>query len=89
MLMGWVWIVAFWGFVFWAVYVLVTRVGRPDRSSHPPTSEPTALEILERRYARGEVGHEEFEAMRRRLSSAGAVDTAPASTGRDAARAAP
>jgi len=32
-------------------------------------AEPTALEILERQYANGELMHDEFEEMRRRLTS--------------------
>lgn len=32
-------------------------------------AEPNAREILERRYANGELTHDEFEAMRRRLMS--------------------
>jgi putative membrane protein len=58
---------AFWIAVIWAVVTVVRRppaaLGRPQ-----PDHEPTALEILERRYARGEVSDSEFERMRALLA---------------------
>ncbi len=67
MLMGWLWMLLFWGLVAWAVYMLVTRLGGRDTARGREAAEPSALEILERRYARGELTDEQFEAMRRRL----------------------
>jgi putative membrane protein len=64
MVMGWIWMVVFWGLIIWGIYALATRLGRGESASE---REPSALEILERRYARGELGHAEFEDMRRRL----------------------
>lgn len=59
MLFGSVWFIVFWGFVIW----LFARVlGKPGSNG---TREDTALEILKRRYARGEITKEEYEAMRR------------------------
>ncbi len=65
MVMGWVWMVVFWGLIIWGIYALVTRLDRGERA---PGREPAALEILERRYARGELSHDEFEEMRQRLT---------------------
>jgi putative membrane protein len=65
MVMGWIWIIAFWALIIWAVYTIATRFGGGERAA---TREPSALEILERRYARGEISHDEFEAMRARLT---------------------
>ena len=87
MMLGGLWMVAFWGLVIWAVYTLVTRLGGRETAPPPQTAEPSAIEILERRYARGELSHDEFEAMRRRLSGAGTGGREVDGTGRDAERA--
>lgn len=48
----------FWPLILIVVIVLLLmRRGAPHSKSSPP---PTALEELERRYARGEIGREEF-----------------------------
>jgi putative membrane protein len=64
--LGSIWMVGFWAVIIWAVFTLRARwMGGHDRVS---TSEGTALEILERRYARGDVSDEQYETMRARLS---------------------
>ena len=63
---GSIWMVGFWAVIIWAVYTLRPRwMGGHHRVSEDPG---TALEILERRYARGELSEEQFETMRARLS---------------------
>ena len=66
MLVGWLWMVLLIAAIVWAVYAMTERTEprRPDR-------EPDALQILERRYARGELTHEQFEEMRARLQRPG------------------
>lgn len=64
MVFGWIWTIAFWVILIWGVQALV-RGGR--RRPEPPPAEPSPLEILERRYARGELSDEQFEQMRDRL----------------------
>jgi len=69
--MGWVGIilmVAFWvavivGIVFLIRWVVVSTSG----GSHPGKSEDSALDILRKRYARGEINKEEFEEKKRDL----------------------
>jgi putative membrane protein len=73
MVMGWLWMAVFWGIVLWAVYAMVRRPNRHAAVSDGESREPSALEILERRYARGELSDADFEAMRERLGR-----TAPA-----------
>ena len=64
--LGSIWMVGFWAIIIWAVFTLRARwMDDQDRLS---TSEGTALEILERRYARGDVSDEQYETMRRGLS---------------------
>jgi putative membrane protein len=63
---GSIWMIGFWAVIIWAVFTLRTRwIGEQDR---PSQDAGTALEILERRYARGELNDEQYEAMRARLN---------------------
>jgi putative membrane protein len=63
---GSIWMVGFWAVIIWAVLTLRARwTGEQERVI---TDGNTALEILERRYARGELSDEQYEAMRARLS---------------------
>ena len=71
MLMGWIWIVALWGLIAWGLFTVARAVGS-KREDTP--RELSALAILEQRYARGELSHEQFEEMRRRLHSTAAVE---------------
>jgi putative membrane protein len=41
----------------------------PRPGMHPPQEEPSAMEVLRRRYARGEIDTATFEAMRERLEA--------------------
>jgi putative membrane protein len=70
MVFGWLWMIVFWGLIIWVVYAVIERLeGRP--ADQAPRDEGTAMEILQRRYARGELATEQFEEMRRRLTESG------------------
>ncbi len=56
----------FWILVIAVLVVMLTR-RRPRENSNP--SPPTPLEILERRYAAGEISTQEFEERKARLTS--------------------
>lgn len=75
MAMGWIWMVVFWGFVVYGIYALTTRRGVDTPSQ--AAAEPDALEVFARRYARGEITDEQFEAMRARLTGTAAAGTPP------------
>ena len=64
MFFGWIWMVVFWGLIIWGVVTLVSRLSPREQQ---PRDESSAIEILERRYAAGEIDHDEFEERRRRL----------------------
>ena len=68
MLFGSLGFIGFWGLVIWGVVTLARRPGNQGMERSEPR-EPSALEILKRRYARGELSDDEFEAMRRRLTT--------------------
>ncbi len=53
------------GLIIWAV---VTAVRRPGEPGNPNQPTDTALEILKRRYARGEINKEEFEDKKKDLA---------------------
>jgi putative membrane protein len=68
-----------WGWGMWALHnllwwvililgivVLVRLLGGSRRGSEPPPE--TALEVLKKRYARGEIGKTEFEEKKRDIS---------------------
>jgi putative membrane protein len=71
----WVWwmafgrilMIVFWGLIILGVYMLISR--RPGRRAERPEPRETALEILERRYASGELPQDQFDEMRQRLAS--------------------
>jgi putative membrane protein len=63
MIPGFVWMIAFWGFIIWLLVTLVNRSNTP--TDNRPQSN--AMAILEERYARGEITKEQFEEMRRTL----------------------
>ena len=63
MALGSVWFVFFWAVVTWAI---VRVTDRGNRYQEPGES---AIEILRRRYARGEIDKDQFDQMRRDLGA--------------------
>lgn len=67
---GWGWM--FMGPVFWliiiglVVYALVSRQKRGTTQNYQETNE-TPLDILKKRYARGELNRDQFEQMKKDL----------------------
>ncbi len=63
---GWWWfmpifMILFWGLVIWGIVALVRGLsGSRGPDSTPPTAD-SALEVLKKRYARGEIDKEEYE----------------------------
>lgn len=66
MMFGSAWMIGFWALVIWGVLTLVRR-GQDTQTEHRPMAEPTALDLLQRRYANGELTDEQYERMRERL----------------------
>ena len=73
---GWGWLgmgammLLFWGGLVVLAVLLVRGLfpGGRQQPSGPGGQEPTAREILDRRYARGEVTREQFDQMKRDLT---------------------
>lgn len=66
MIFGWIWMIGLIAVVVWAVTSL-TRTGTGREPARWQKTKETSLEILERRYAAGELSDEQFERMRRQL----------------------
>lgn len=65
MMIGWIWMVVFWVLIVWAVVTVTSRLG----GDRPASQDDSALAILERRFAAGEISKEEFEERREILLS--------------------
>lgn len=63
---GWIVMILFWVLVIVGAVLLVRWFGMGDRDGGD-TSRRTPLEILQERYARGEIEREEYEQKRRDL----------------------
>lgn len=79
MVLNWIWIIGFWVLIFWAVRAFLGP-GR-DRTTARPRTGADALEILNRRYANGEITDEEYDRMRRRILGQPDTDLTGTGTG--------
>lgn len=68
MLFGTILMLGFWAIIVWAVATLGQGSSRTTQSQPSRLEEPAALDILERRYASGDLSDEEFEAKKQRLT---------------------
>ena len=59
---GMIGMVALWALLLWGLYYLATRV-----TSQADPRPPSALDLLEQRFARGEIDRDELETRRRTL----------------------
>jgi putative membrane protein len=58
---GWIFMVLFWALVILGIAYIVQAISRRVGQSGP---DETPLDILRKRYAKGEISKEEFEKMR-------------------------
>ncbi len=62
--MGWIFMIIFWGLLIVGLIFLVRYLMGATKASK---TEESALDILKKRYARGEIDKEEFEQKKRDL----------------------
>ena len=85
---GWGWLMMSLGTILWIavlvvlVWALIRWLNTRTSTPVPPPSSgvqsgPTALEILQQRYARGEIDTATFEQMRERLEASGTPSYRP------------
>jgi putative membrane protein len=65
----WMWIVWIGGFFVLVLVIYLLVYGLRSESRPPERAPETALDILKKRYARGEITREEFEQMKRDLEA--------------------
>lgn len=70
MIFGGLMMIAFWGGLILLIVLLVRWLAGPSSSSHVPPSATgrTPLQILQERFAKGEIDREEYEERKRVLS---------------------
>ncbi|GMR08624.1 MAG: SHOCT domain-containing protein [Gammaproteobacteria bacterium] len=66
---GWILMILFWGLVILGIVALLKWLSTRSADNSPSRTAKTALEILEERYARGEIERQEFEQKKRDLGS--------------------
>lgn len=67
---GWIFMLVFWGLVIWAIFALVRGASGGGGGSYHGKSEKgekSAIDILNERYAKGEVSKEDFDRMKKDL----------------------
>lgn len=65
MMIGWGGGIIIMGLFIWFIITWINRTGNTPINQYPPKETP--LEILKKRYARGEITKEEFEEMSKNL----------------------
>ncbi len=69
---GWGWfmpifMILFWGLVIWGIVALVRGTSGPRSPDSTAPTADSAIEVLKKRYARGEIGKEEYEEKKKDL----------------------
>lgn len=70
---GWMWLmpifwIVFLGLIIWGVVALARGVSQPGSSDSASSRPDSALEVLKKRYARGEINKEEYEEKKKDLT---------------------
>lgn len=68
---GWAWfmpllMLIFWGLVIWGIVALIRGVASSSHTG-PSNQAESALDVLKKRYARGEISKEEYEEKKKDL----------------------
>ncbi len=67
-IIGGLFMLLFWGLILAGLFLLVRRLWSHASSGGSVAMHESPLDILQRRYARGEIGKEEYDRIRRDLS---------------------
>ncbi len=65
---GWIFMIIFWIVVIAGVVILIRWMAPFGEKSRRPESQETAIDILKKRYAKGEITKEEYEKIKKDIS---------------------
>ncbi|OGW51186.1 MAG: hypothetical protein A2078_13445 [Nitrospirae bacterium GWC2_57_9] len=67
--LGWIFMIVFWIAVIAGVVLLVRWIASSMDKERGPQSQESALDMLKKRYAKGEISKEEYERKKRRFDN--------------------
>jgi putative membrane protein len=59
----------FWIAIIVLIFWLILNHGNKNREEYFPPKNESAIDILKKRYAKGEISHEEYEKIKKNLES--------------------
>lgn len=63
--LGWIMMIIFWGFLILGIIFIIKKIS----FSSGPEQQDTPLDIVKKRYARGEISREEYEQLKQDLEN--------------------
>lgn len=66
--LGWIFMIVFWALIIWLIVFVVRKLSGHDSFTRHEHKE-NAMELLKKRYAKGEIDKQEFEEKKKTLES--------------------